>query len=278
MFAIDKLVNIISEKQHSTEWFNRRNNMLTASDFAAALGHNKYCSQERLFRLKTGLIVQANNKFMQHGTDNEAAAREKYEKITGEKVVEFGCISHAQVDWRTDRPLYSELGGSPDGVTHTGRLIEIKCPYTREIEDEVPTLYVDQIQGLMWILDLQTCDFVQYKPEKMWRNEQFVITSVKRDPDWAKNNVPKLLEFWKRVRAYKTSRSDVVIKCRHLVTSILSKSILAHFYDMNLDIDDEIRNYKSALEKEQSTVKSYKPKKRKSHVTKPKCLILSDDE
>lgn len=89
-------------------------------------------------------------------------------------------------------PVYNWLGGSPDGITESGKLLEIKCPMMREIKDEVPVHYMPQLQLLMEILDLESCDFIQYKPEEItWpKPVEFVVTHVKRDREWFAEKLP----------------------------------------------------------------------------------------
>ena len=62
-----------------------------------------------------------------HGQDNEDQVRERAMQAVGEIAFEVGLVVHPELTW---------LGASPDGVTNTGRLIEIKCPFKRLI---VPT-------------------------------------------------------------------------------------------------------------------------------------------
>jgi hypothetical protein len=93
------------------------------------------------------------------------------------------------------------LGGSPDGVTESGKLVEIKCPMMREIKAEVPEHYMPQLQLCMEILDLETCDFIQYKPADFnWpKGEEFVVVHVDRDRGWWDTNLPIMREFWDKV-------------------------------------------------------------------------------
>ncbi len=217
-----ELLRIPTEEQDTPGWHLKRAGMLTASLYAAVLGRDNYKTRQALFRSTvTGSGgVPFTSGFLQHGKDNEGPARQLYEKETGETVVEFGCISHAEAS----SGGYASLGGSPDGITLSGRLIEIKCPASREIvPGEVPGQYVDQIQGLMWLLDLKVCDFIEYKPHVT--PAQFVITPVDRDPGWADTNVPILLQFWKDVQSYR-EREEA---CRRGVARVCSKAVEAHF-------------------------------------------------
>jgi hypothetical protein len=97
------------------------------------------------------------------------------------------------------------LGGSPDGVSESGKLVEIKCPMMRKIEPCVPEHYMPQLQLCMEILDLEEADFIQYKPADFnWPNpEEFVVVNVKRDREWWKTYLPVMKEFWDKVLYYR---------------------------------------------------------------------------
>lgn len=64
------------------------------------------------------------------------------------------------------------MGASPDGVINNNRLIEIKCPITRNVEkqsaknkitDICPDYYYEQIQAQLECCDMDICDFFQCK-------------------------------------------------------------------------------------------------------------------
>ena len=162
-------------EQRSEEWFAKRNGMLTASDVSAVLGTNRHMSAGKLLNQKLGLEPPARlNAALRHGTLMEPEARKLYEARTGESCLEFGLKSHDRwvplyisidalvilmLNWgQIVKPRlanlslsalyegvspnsahyncrYPWLGGSPDGVTLSGRLLEIKCPYSRRASD-----------------------------------------------------------------------------------------------------------------------------------------------
>jgi hypothetical protein len=62
------------------------------------------------------------NYFTLHGQVHEGLALGKYKEQTGCRVGQYGLITCPDEPW---------LGCSPDGVTHCGKLVEIKCPVTR---------------------------------------------------------------------------------------------------------------------------------------------------
>jgi len=179
--------------QRTPPWYKKRNEHLTASAMATACGGNPYENKMSLLKKKTGNGAPfKGNHMTEHGNKYEHVALEKYEALTGEKVVEFGLLESIN-------PGEEYLAGSPDGITASGRLIEIKCPFRRVPTDSVPEHYKYQLQFLMQILDLPICDFIQLVPETHWTSETFIITVVKRDPYWWKQKVPMIRRFWDEV-------------------------------------------------------------------------------
>jgi hypothetical protein len=47
----------------------------------------------------------------------------------------------------------------------------------------------------MEVLNLEECDFIQYRPEPY----EYVVVNVKRDRDWFAERLPKLQAFWDEV-------------------------------------------------------------------------------
>ena len=187
---IKDLLNRTYFPQRSPEWLALRESMLTASDAATATGCNPYESEDGLFVKKVGKRKFSENFAMQRGTELEPIARDLYESRYNKKSHEIGLVQHPQYPW---------LGGSADGITECGRLIEIKCPLTRKIENKVPKHYIAQIQLNMEILDLDECDFIQYRPAEGDAPEEFMVTNVKRDKKWFERNFDKMKSFWERV-------------------------------------------------------------------------------
>ena len=206
--------------QRSQEWLSLRGTMLTASDLATAIGDNPYEKPSDLLLKKCGAVKWDGNAATAHGTLLEPIARDLYDLRHGQKSHEIGLVQH---------PVHKWLGGSPDGVTESGRLIEIKCPLTRKITPAVPKYYLPQIQLLLEVLDLEVCDFIQYRPAKTTRDcrecracnlgvfaggkcecewferpdpahpEEFEVTEVVRDREWFARILPIAKAFWDQV-------------------------------------------------------------------------------
>lgn len=199
-----ELISKEYDAQRSEEWLKLRGNMLTASDAATAIGLNPYEKPNDLILKKCGLKKFDGNAATFHGNKYEDIARDIYCEKYGEVCHEIGLHPH---------PKYTWLGGSPDGITESGKLVEIKCPLRRKITPEVPVYYMPQIQLLLEILNLEEAVFIQYKPAEIaWPGpEEFVVTEVARDRGWFEKYLPIMDEFWKKVLWHRENGCDSII-------------------------------------------------------------------
>lgn len=186
-------------KQRTKLWYTTRARMITASDVAAVLGQNPYNSRKSVFKKKTGQSRPfRGNRATRRGTQLEPEGLAAYEKKSGKKLwpEDMGLLCHDE---------YPCIGGSPDGITLDGILVELKCPLSREIiPGYIPEHYVAQVQVCMEICNLETCHFVQYRPGSTWCDEVLDITVVKRDREWWARSLPVLLDFVEEVTEFYT--------------------------------------------------------------------------
>jgi hypothetical protein len=89
----------------------------------------------------------------------EPVVKQIYEFKYGTTIKELGRLIH---------PTYNKCSASPDGLIYScprserqGRLIEIKCPVTREIDGSVPKDYYAQMQMQLQVSGLKNCDYVE---------------------------------------------------------------------------------------------------------------------
>lgn len=151
--------------QGSEAWLHARLGCATASRFADVLATTKtgyaasrqnYLTQLVLERI-TGQVAESfTNGAMQHGTETEPLARLAFEAATGLIVQEVGFVK-----------LTPWIGASPDGTIDDDAGIEIKCPIQAThletiLARKVPTKYIPQIQGCMWVTGRQRWHFVSY--------------------------------------------------------------------------------------------------------------------
>ena len=140
-------------EQKSPEWLKLRNKYITASNVYKLFEKN----EEYLQYIKekaSGISSFKGNDATYFGEVFEPVAREIYMYLTGEYVEEFGLITNPKLPY---------CAVSPDGVTESNRLLEIKCPYSRNITGVIPYHYFHQIQLQLAVCDCDECDFMECK-------------------------------------------------------------------------------------------------------------------
>ena len=201
-------------ESHTPMWYAARErtlsgkSRLTASDLASVLGLNPYCSRKLLFRRKTGQTARMMGNFATawgHKYEDEAA--QAYEKTTGKLLVrgDNGCDLGLFI-----HDVYDQFGASPDRIAKDFPiLIEIKCPVRRKITHNIPEYYYPQVQMQLWILDLEECHFVQYKPADLFTQGELDILVVHRDHKFMEDALPKMIAFVEEVDAYIASNAKL---------------------------------------------------------------------
>ena len=176
--VIDFLNTIEAPEQRTPGWYAFRNNRITASDFAIALDKNPYSKREDLILTKCGKGRPFNpGPAILHGVKYEDVAVNIYENRNNVKINEYGCIPH---------PKYDFIGASPDGICsyesenrqYIGRMLEIKCPKSRELNGQVPEYYFCQVQGQLEVCDLPECDFLECKLREYSSVDEFIADSL----------------------------------------------------------------------------------------------------
>ena len=193
---VELLLKIPQYEQRTPEWYKQRLSALTASDVPTVLGDNKYKSEWQLLLDKCGHGKPfTGNNATRWGNHYEDIAIEKYSEIKNKKVLSFGLIIHPEHNW---------LGGSPDGITTDGILLEVKCPLSRKIiHGSVPEHYLAQVLLNMEICNLDLAHFIEFVPGKSDNDFEINIVEVKRNPEWFQESLPKLKGFWDSVVKYR---------------------------------------------------------------------------
>ena len=180
---VRKLRAIISPEQRTEGWYKMRNDKITASDGGCVLGVNDYEQEYKFLLKKTGEPQFKGNQYTHHGKKYEKIATMIYEERLNVSVDEYGLLGH---------PEYDYIGASPDGIVglykkdgkhltkYAGRMVEIKCPLTREIKmegdilDICPEYYWVQVQLQLECCDLDECDFWQCNFFEYKNNADFI--------------------------------------------------------------------------------------------------------
>lgn len=152
---LQQLLKLPKTEQRSTEWYEMRKNLITASDFAQALGEGKFGTQKQLFQKKCGYekdTFDNNAPALKWGVKYESVAIDIYSLKNKVIMHEFGLLPHPTQKW---------FGASPDSITELGIMVEIKCPWRRKITGEIPKQYMYQIQGQLDVCGLNECDYLE---------------------------------------------------------------------------------------------------------------------
>lgn len=179
--------------QGTTDWLMARLGCATASCFADIVTVSKRDGKPLKARddyLKkliaeriTGVPKESPTSYsMQWGTDAEPYARSEYEINTGNFVKEIGFVLHQDNEW---------IGASSDGLVGDKGSIEIKCPNNSEVHiatwlEGMPEHHIPQIQGQMWVLNLEWVDFCSYDP-RMPEDFRLYIQRIQRDNKYIEN-------------------------------------------------------------------------------------------
>ena len=180
--------------QGTAEWREWRQHGIGASDAATIMGENPYKSAERLMAEKLGQVADpVRNRSMALGLELEPAARYDYCR-SREIALAPACLQSTQVSW---------LRASLDGLSRNGRhVIEIKCGYctyryTRRM-GQPPSYYKAQLQHVLAVTELETIDFVCYRP-----NIEPLCLTIERDDAYIAMLLCRENAFWERLRRYR---------------------------------------------------------------------------
>ena len=134
------------------------------------------------------------SRAMEWGIENEPFAIELYEDRNACMVKEKSRYTH---------PEYEFISGEPDGLIGDDGLIEVKCPnsnnHFKNLRDgEQVDKYMPQMQGYMWLLDRQWCDFVSYDP-RYPEKYQLYQERIDRDQEFIDTLEEKCVKFWNEI-------------------------------------------------------------------------------
>lgn len=236
-------------EQRTPAWYSEKHIKISASEIASILDCNIHQSSHDLLVKK----IKPYNKnetitqpALSWGIKFEPIAEKFYEFLTNETLHKIGLVIH---------PLYKFIGASPDGLLMTGKLVELKCPYTRYIDGSVPIYYWIQMQIQMEVCNIDKCDYLdcrfhEYDTKETyesdvnidknhkgiyiynntniyWRIDKFSLKTIDRDTDWFKKNVDKISAFYDKMVYYKNLGS-IGLDTLYRDINIQKKSLKRH--------------------------------------------------
>jgi putative phage-type endonuclease len=163
---IDALLNRKQIEQRTEEWYAQMTTIISASELGNLFASPR--TRAKLVLSKT-IPYQSRNQQLAVPSDSmspfdwgirfEPVVKQIYEYKYNAIIRELGRLIH-QTDPR--------CSASPDGLIYscsknerTGRLIEIKCPVSREINGTVPKDYYSQMQMQLHVTGCKKCDYVE---------------------------------------------------------------------------------------------------------------------
>jgi hypothetical protein len=153
--------------QRSQEWFENYGKVLTASEFSALFVNNK---RRRDLVYSKSHPTQDTYSFRHACPTDEMNAIGwgiRFEPVI-KQILETKDKCLIYEPGRIQHPTNTHLAASPDGIVEIahspqqlGRLIEIKCPYSRVIGKEIPSDYWIQMQIQMEVTDVDECEYIE---------------------------------------------------------------------------------------------------------------------
>lgn len=177
LLATTRLPNLMQTTQKSAAWHNESRNMLSGHEFGPVCVGSvsertaviaKKCAPE-LTILPEEDTKESRTVFLtgedgalsafRWGWRYEPVARQLFEQCVAEGASVYDGLG------RIKHPTLPRLGASPDGLImsgpRAGRLVEIKCPITRKIDNSVPIRYYCQMQLQAEVCDVDVVEYVE---------------------------------------------------------------------------------------------------------------------
>ena len=163
---LDELLGRKQFEQRTPEWYAQMSTIISASElgnlFAAPRQRATMVVSKTVppvLRQQPLAVPTDHSRAFDWGIRFEPVVKQIYEWKYGVTMKELGRLHH---------PTDPRCTASPDGLIYDcpknerrGRLIEIKCPVTREITGVIPKDYYAQMQMQLHVTGLDICDFVE---------------------------------------------------------------------------------------------------------------------
>jgi hypothetical protein len=156
-------------EQRTANWYLQAQSLLTASEFSSLYSSERQYANLVLAKAlpplpKTSSRLACPTQEMSPfdwGIRFEPVVKQIFQRRWAVKIVDSGRLVH---------PDDTHLAASPDGLIleggrRTGRLIEIKCPISREIGGQIPFDYWCQMQIQMEVTNIDECEYLEVKLE-----------------------------------------------------------------------------------------------------------------
>jgi hypothetical protein len=175
---IQTLIDRPNVPQRTQAWYEQSRNVLTASEFSIILGTPRAVATLALQKTMPPRDPSQSSSSacstyamgpMDWGVRFEPVVKQILTTMWKANILDIGRLIH---------PSDSKLAASPDGLIQDasdedriGRLVEIKCPIRRVINDTVPFEYWCQMQIQMEVANIDECEYVEMKLVSPYRGD-----------------------------------------------------------------------------------------------------------
>jgi hypothetical protein len=163
---LEELLQRKQTEQRTPEWYAQMATILSASELGSLFASPRQraklvVSKTQPYPVRTQYLAVPSDHMsaFDWGIRFEPVVKQLYEYKYQAVVKELGRMKH---------PTDPRCSASPDGLVYQcaqlerrGRLIEIKCPVTREVDDVIPKDYYTQMQMQLHVTGLACCDYIE---------------------------------------------------------------------------------------------------------------------
>jgi predicted phage-related endonuclease len=220
---------VCEHPQGTPEWHQDRLGKVTGSNAAAVLATVKSGEAATRANYRTQLVLERITKTaqgidyvspeMKWGTEQEPFARMAYEGRKDIDVLQSGFLYLPNL----------AAGCSLDGMFYEGNktgIFEAKCPKSATHwgylkANEVPSVYVPQVEHNLWITGADFCDFVSFDP-RMPEALQLFVVRYHRDQKRIDAHAAAVMQFLKEVDRDERDMLDMIARLSHDEFSIIT--------------------------------------------------------
>jgi len=173
---LDELLARKQTEQRTEAWYKQMSTIISASElhhlFASPYQRSNFViskTQPYQRRQQDLAVSSSRMSAFDWGIRFEPVVKQIYEHKHGVTIKELGRMTH---------PTDPRCSASPDGLVYhcpankkMGRLLEIKCPVTREIDGQIPKEYYHQMQMQLHVTGLAACDYIEAAFSSPYNND-----------------------------------------------------------------------------------------------------------
>lgn len=175
--VVERLPNCVQTQQKSASWHAEAREMLSGHEFGGvcigtAAERNGIIAKKCMPQIviAEGMEQVESQTVFLSGDEGLSAFKWgwRYEPVA--RMLFERCVANGTVYdglGRVRHPTLPRLGASPDGLImdgpRCGRLVEIKCPISRELKGSIPIAYYCQMQLQAEVCDVDAVEYIEVK-------------------------------------------------------------------------------------------------------------------